>query len=86
MPFTSQETAKKSFSKITISLASPDMILSRSHGEVTKPETINYRSFRKKTVCFARRFSVPFAIGNAIAGSINASAIKELPATDAALK
>ena len=46
MPFTSQETAKKSFSKITISLASPDMILSRSHGEVTKPETINYRSFR----------------------------------------
>ncbi|HLF19517.1 MAG TPA: DNA-directed RNA polymerase subunit beta', partial [Bacteroidota bacterium] len=37
---------KKSFSKITISLASPDMILSRSHGEVTKPETINYRSFR----------------------------------------
>ncbi|MBN1396447.1 MAG: DNA-directed RNA polymerase subunit beta' [Bacteroidetes bacterium] len=38
--------AKKSFNKITISLASPDMILSRSHGEVTKPETINYRSFR----------------------------------------
>ncbi len=46
MPFVSQETAKKNFSKITISLASPDMILSRSHGEVTKPETINYRSFR----------------------------------------
>lgn len=38
--------ARKSFSKITISLASPDMILARSHGEVTKPETINYRSFR----------------------------------------
>ncbi|MGB2868553.1 MAG: DNA-directed RNA polymerase subunit beta' [Bacteroidota bacterium] len=31
---------------MTISLASPDMILARSHGEVTKPETINYRSFR----------------------------------------
>ena len=46
MPFASQEAVKKSFSKITISLASPDMILSRSHGEVTKPETINYRSFR----------------------------------------
>jgi DNA-directed RNA polymerase subunit beta' len=29
-----------------IRLASPDDILNRSHGEVTKPETINYRSFR----------------------------------------
>ena len=47
MPYTMMENReKKSFSKITVSLASPDMILSRSHGEVTKPETINYRSFR----------------------------------------
>jgi DNA-directed RNA polymerase subunit beta' len=47
MPFTSSDAAaRKSFSKITISVASPDMILARSHGEVTKPETINYRSFR----------------------------------------
>jgi DNA-directed RNA polymerase subunit beta' len=38
--------ARKNFTRITISLASPDMILARSHGEVTKPETINYRSFR----------------------------------------
>jgi DNA-directed RNA polymerase subunit beta' len=37
---------KKNFTKIRISLASSDMILARSHGEVTKPETINYRSFR----------------------------------------
>ncbi|MGB9663550.1 MAG: DNA-directed RNA polymerase subunit beta' [Ignavibacteria bacterium] len=36
----------KIISKITISLANPDVILKRSHGEVTKPETINYRSFR----------------------------------------
>ncbi len=34
------------FSKISIRIASPDDILNRSHGEVTKPETINYRSFR----------------------------------------
>jgi DNA-directed RNA polymerase subunit beta' len=34
------------FSKITISLASPNDILEQSHGEVTKPETINYRSFK----------------------------------------
>ena len=47
MPFTSRESSTpRVLSKITISLASPDMILSRSHGEVTKPETINYRSFR----------------------------------------
>ena len=41
-----QENAMRDLSSITISLASPDDILSRSYGEVTKPETINYRSFR----------------------------------------
>jgi DNA-directed RNA polymerase subunit beta' len=46
MPVPAHDAARKSFSKITISLASPDMILSRSRGEVTKPETINYRTFR----------------------------------------
>lgn len=46
MPFSTHAAEHKSYSRIVISLASPDMILSRSHGEVTKPETINYRSFR----------------------------------------
>jgi len=46
MRLKTQETKLKQIEKITISLASPDDILSRSHGEVTKPETINYRSFR----------------------------------------
>ena len=46
MAFRVQENAMKDIESITISLASPDDILSRSHGEVTKPETINYRSFR----------------------------------------
>ena len=41
-----ERDTKKIFSRIVISLASSDMILARSHGEVTKPETINYRSFR----------------------------------------
>ncbi|MDA3844683.1 MAG: DNA-directed RNA polymerase subunit beta', partial [Candidatus Kapabacteria bacterium] len=36
----------KGYSKLSIKIASPDDILNRSHGEVTKPETINYRSFR----------------------------------------
>jgi DNA-directed RNA polymerase subunit beta' len=36
----------KSFDSITISLSSPDEILERSRGEVLKPETINYRSYK----------------------------------------
>ncbi len=46
MPYRVQENAMRDINSITISLASPDAILSRSYGEVTKPETINYRSFR----------------------------------------
>ncbi|MFA6233751.1 MAG: DNA-directed RNA polymerase subunit beta', partial [Bacteroidota bacterium] len=46
MPFKPQEQVKKNFARISVSLASSDAILSRSYGEVTKPETINYRSFR----------------------------------------
>ena len=34
------------FDAIRISLASPEKIQSWSHGEVTKPETINYRTFK----------------------------------------
>ncbi|OZI06075.1 DNA-directed RNA polymerase subunit beta' [Siphonobacter sp. BAB-5385] len=34
------------FSKITISLASPESILENSFGEVTQPETINYRTYK----------------------------------------
>ncbi|RMG80472.1 MAG: DNA-directed RNA polymerase subunit beta', partial [Bacteroidetes bacterium] len=37
---------KSKFDKIVISLASPEMILEQSHGEVLKPETINYRSYK----------------------------------------
>ncbi len=35
-----------SFDAIRVSLASPDTILNHSHGEVLKPETINYRSYK----------------------------------------
>src|ERR1700755_2118893 len=37
---------RATFSKITIGLASPDTILERSYGEVLKPETINYRTYK----------------------------------------
>lgn len=46
MSFRIQENAMRDIDSLTISLASPDDILSRSYGEVTKPETINYRSYR----------------------------------------
>ena len=36
----------ENFDALKLSLASPEMILSWSHGEVTKPETINYRTLR----------------------------------------
>jgi len=39
-------TTNRRFSRIYIGLASPDKILEWSHGEVLKPETINYRSYK----------------------------------------
>jgi DNA-directed RNA polymerase subunit beta' len=44
--FTNRGSLTSDFDAIRISLASPDKILSWSHGEVTKPETINYRTFK----------------------------------------
>ena len=46
MPYGKPQKIKKNFSSITVSLASPEAILERSYGEVLKPETINYRSFK----------------------------------------
>ncbi|HAH23398.1 MAG TPA: DNA-directed RNA polymerase subunit beta', partial [Prolixibacteraceae bacterium] len=46
MAFRKDNKVKISFTKIGISLASPEEILERSHGEVLKPETINYRTYK----------------------------------------
>ena len=46
MPFKKDTKIKNNFSKITISLASPEEILTNSTGEVLKPETINYRTYK----------------------------------------
>jgi len=46
MSFRKENKIKSSFSKITIGLASPEEILERSSGEVLKPETINYRTYK----------------------------------------
>ena len=46
MAFKKDSKIKTNFTKITIGLASPEEILENSFGEVTKPETINYRTYK----------------------------------------
>ena len=46
MAFKKDTKVKTNFTKITIGLASPEEILENSYGEVTKPETINYRTYK----------------------------------------
>ena len=51
---------KSNFNKITISLASPEEITEQSHGEVSKPETINYRTYKpEKDGLFCERIFGP---------------------------
>ena len=54
------ETSATNFNAIRISIASPQQILNWSHGEVTKPETINYRTLRpEKDGLFCERLFGP---------------------------
>ncbi len=46
MAFKKDNKIKNNFTKITVGLASPEDILENSYGEVTKPETINYRTYK----------------------------------------
>ncbi len=46
MAFRKENKVKNNFTKISIGLASPDEILGNSSGEVLKPETINYRTYK----------------------------------------
>ncbi len=46
MAFKKDTKVKNNFTKITIGLASPEEVLENSFGEVTKPETINYRTYK----------------------------------------
>ena len=69
------------FDAIKIGLASPEKILEWSKGEVTKPETINYRTLKP-----AKRSSDQARTGNATVESIKRSAIKVWSATVVVLK
>jgi DNA-directed RNA polymerase subunit beta' len=46
MALKKENRPKSNFSEITITLSSPDVVLERSYGEVLKPETINYRTYK----------------------------------------
>jgi DNA-directed RNA polymerase subunit beta' len=46
MGFRKNKKLNNDFSRVTISLASPESILDSSNGEVTQPETINYRTYK----------------------------------------
>ncbi|MCQ2152548.1 MAG: DNA-directed RNA polymerase subunit beta', partial [Bacteroidales bacterium] len=46
MPLNKDTKVKTNFNQITIGLASPEEILARSSGEVLKPETVNYRTYK----------------------------------------
>lgn len=61
----------KRYTGVKLGLASPDQILKWSHGEIKKPETINYRTFKpERDGLFVRKFSVRQKITNVIAVSI----------------
>ena len=65
------------FDSMRIGLASPEQILAWSHGEVKKPETINYRTLKpERDGLFCERILVQQRTGNVTAANINASAIK----------
>ncbi|MFN7543256.1 MAG: DNA-directed RNA polymerase subunit beta' [Acidobacteriota bacterium] len=57
------------FDSIRISLASPEKIINWSHGEVTKPETINYRTFKpERDGLFCARIFGPVADWECLCG------------------
>ena len=77
----------RDFDAIRISLASPDQIDEWSFGEVTKPETINYRTLRpERDGLFCERIFGRRRIGNAPAASISGFATRASSATSAVWK
>ena len=75
------------FDKIQIKLASPENILEWSHGEVTKPETINYRTLKpEKDGLFCERIFGPSKDWSATAVSIRRLRTRVLSAINVVLR
>ena len=77
-----QDYELNNFESMKISLASPEKILEWSHGEVTKPETINYRTLKpEKDGLFCERIFGPMKDWECHCGSTRESATRGLSAT-----
>jgi len=75
------------FDSMRIGLASPDLIRNWSHGEVKKPETINYRTLKpEREGLFCEKILDQPVIGNVIVENTSGFAIKALFAIAAASK
>lgn len=82
MAFKRDNKIKTNFTKISIGLASPEEILENSYGEVLKPETINYRTYKpERDGLFCERILVRPKITSVIAENTSAFVIKALSAT-----
>ena len=77
MPETNETYHPMTFDAIKIGLASPEKILEWSHGEVKKPETINYRTLKpEKDGLFCERILDPARTGSVTAVNIRKFVIK----------
>ena len=77
MPETNETYQPLTFDAIKIGLASPEKILEWSHGEVKKPETINYRTLKpERDGLFCERIFGRRRTGNVIVENIRKSATK----------
>ncbi len=72
------------YSRISIGLASPEEILAQSSGEVLKPETINYRTYKpERDGLFCERIFGPVKTTSATAASTSGSVTRASSATAA---
>ena len=85
MSITKDNKPNNGYSRISIGLASPEEILAQSSGEVLKPETINYRTYKpERDGLFCERIFGPVKDYECHCGSTSASATKASSATAAA--
>ena len=87
MAFKKDTKIKSNFQKITIGLASPEEILENSFGEVTKPETINYRTYKpERDGLFCERIFGPTKDYECACGKYKRIRYKGISATVAVLR
>src|SRR6187399_3116918 len=75
----SPQVQPQTFDQIRISLASPEKILSWSYGEIKKPETINYRTFKpERDGLFCARIFGPVKDYECLCGKYKRMTLKDI--------